>query len=80
MAHVYERTYSIAPDNPCSARAEMTQSYEMGRGAWQTRIDAGAVMSSTPGTFELEAWVEAFEGATSVCRRDWKHSIPRRGV
>jgi putative CocE/NonD family hydrolase len=80
MAHVYERTYSVAPDNPCSARAEMTQSYEMGRGAWQTRIDAGAVMTSTPTTFELAAWVEAFEGPSSVCRRDWKHSIPRRGV
>jgi predicted acyl esterase len=80
MGHVYERIYAIAPDNPCSARAEMTQSYEMGRGAWQTRVDAGAVMTSTLETFELEAWIEAYEGETKLCRRDWKHSFPRIGL
>jgi hypothetical protein len=34
-------------------------------------------MTSTPTTFELNAWVEAFEADTSICRRDWKSSIRR---
>jgi uncharacterized protein len=77
ISHVYERNYSIHPSDPNSARATMTQSCEIGRGSWQTRIQTYAEMTSTPTTFELTAWVEAFEGDTSVCRREWKSSIPR---
>ncbi|MBW4053753.1 MAG: CocE/NonD family hydrolase, partial [Proteobacteria bacterium] len=65
MSHIYERVYSIRPDDPLSARAVMLQSYEMGQGSqgsWQVRIDTHAAMSSTRTTFELDAWVEAREG------------------
>jgi hypothetical protein len=78
MGHVYERVYSIRPDDPNSAKASMTQSYEMGRGDWQIKIDAGAEMTSTPTSFELNAWVEAFEASALVCRRDWKSSLRRK--
>ena len=77
MGHVYERIYSIKPDDPNSARAMMTQSYEMGRGEWQIKIDAGATMTSTAASFEIAAWIEAFESGAPVCRREWKSSIPR---
>ena len=77
MGHVFERRYGIRPDDPNSARATMTQSYEMARGEWQVKIEAGAEMTSTPGAFELAAWIEAFEGDRVVCRRDWRSSIPR---
>jgi putative CocE/NonD family hydrolase len=77
MGHVFERIYSVRPDDPNSARATMTQSYEMARGDWRIKVDAGAEMTSTPETFELTAWIEAFEGETPVCRRDWRSSIPR---
>jgi putative CocE/NonD family hydrolase len=80
MGHVYERVYSIRPDDPNSAKASMNQSYEMGRGDWQIKIDAGAEMTSTPASFELNAWVEAFEGKESICRRDWKSSVKRTRV
>jgi len=80
MSHTYERHYRIRPDDPNSACATMTQTYEMGRGDWQTRIETGAQMRSTVSTFELSAWLEAFEGDRLVCRRDWKSSIPRAGV
>ena len=56
----------------------MTQTCEIGRGDWQTRIETYAQMTSTPTTFELTAWVEAFEGDALVSRREWKSSIPRR--
>jgi len=40
MSHTYERNYRIRPDDPNSARATMTQTYEMARGDWQVRVDA----------------------------------------
>jgi hypothetical protein len=80
LAHTYERNYSIHPDDPSSARARMTQVYEMGRGTWQVRIEASAEMSCTPTTFQLDAWIEAFEGDRSICRRQWKANIPRKWV
>lgn len=78
MGHVFERNYRIHPDEPNSARATMTQSYEMARGEWRVTIHGGAEMTSTPAAFELTAWLEALEGDKVVCRRDWRSSIPRR--
>jgi putative CocE/NonD family hydrolase len=78
ISHVSERNYSIHPDDPNSAEASMTQTCEIGRGSWQTRIETYARMTSTATTFELTAWVEAFEGNTSICRREWHTSIPRQ--
>jgi putative CocE/NonD family hydrolase len=80
MSHVYERLYAIRPEDPLSARAVMIQSLEMGRGAWQVRIDTRAEMTSTLATFELNAWVEAREGTEVLCRREWQASIPRTDV
>jgi putative CocE/NonD family hydrolase len=80
MGHVFERNYRIHPDEPNSARATMTQSYDMARGDWRVTIHAGAEMTSTGKTFELTAWLEALEGDTVICRRDWRSSIPRRHV
>jgi uncharacterized protein len=77
MAHVFERIYSIHPDDPNSARATMTQTYEMGRGDWQVRIECGATMTSTPASFELSAWLEAYEADTRIRRRDWQSSVAR---
>jgi uncharacterized protein len=80
MGHAFERNYRIHPDKPNSARATMTQSYEMARGDWRVTIKTGAEMTSTGKTFELTAWLEAREGDTVACRRDWRSSIPRRQV
>jgi hypothetical protein len=80
MGHVFERIYSIKPDEPNSARASMTQTYDMGRGDWQVTLKAGAVMTSTESTFESNAWIEAYESGQSVFRREWRTSIPRKGV
>jgi hypothetical protein len=55
----------------------MTQTYEMARGDWQVKIDAGAEMTSTASTFELNAWLEAYEGERSVFRTQWTSSAPR---
>jgi predicted acyl esterase len=80
MGHVFERVYSIKPNEPNSARAGMTQTYDMGRGDWQVTLKAGAVMTSTESTFESNAWIEAYESDQSVFRREWRTSIPRNGL
>ncbi|MDE2448734.1 MAG: CocE/NonD family hydrolase [Gammaproteobacteria bacterium] len=80
MGHVYDRSYRIGPEDPNSAQAIMTQSWEMGRGDWQVKIETYAQMTSTHETFELDAWLEAREGDALVCRREWKSSVPRTDV
>jgi putative CocE/NonD family hydrolase len=80
ISHIYDRIYRIKPDDPTSAEATMTQTYETGRGSWQTRVVATARMSSTTRDFELEASLEAYEGDTRICRRDWKARVPRGTV
>lgn len=80
MAHVFEKIYRIHPNDPNSASAAMTQTYEMSRGGWQVKIDTGAEMTSSAAAFELIAWVEAYEGEKSVFRKDWRSSIPRNNV
>jgi uncharacterized protein len=77
VSHVLERIYRIKPHDPASACATMTQKYQMGRGDWQVKIDAGAQMSASAAAFELEAWIEAWEGARSIFRREWRSSTPR---
>jgi hypothetical protein len=52
----------------------------MGRGDWQVKITAGAEMTSAATSFELTAWIEAFEGDAVICRREWRSSIPRTHV
>jgi hypothetical protein len=77
IAHAYERIYSIHPADPNSAVAKMTQCCEIGRGEWQIKILTSAEMTSTDTTFELDAWVEAYEGDELVRRKTWKSGIPR---
>jgi uncharacterized protein len=77
VSHVLERVYRIKADDPGSARAVMNQTYQMGRGDWQVQLDAGAEMSCSTATFELNAWLEAREGDTRVFRTEWRSSIPR---
>lgn len=75
--HCFERLYGIHPEDSDSAKATMTQTFELGRGEWQVKSDAGAKMTSTVTTFELKGWIEAFDRGSSVCRRQWEASIPR---
>ena len=80
MGHVYDRIYRIRPEDPNSAQAIMRQSWEMSRGGWRVSIETHAEMTSTHETFELDAWLEAREAGTLVCRREWKSSLPRTDV
>ena len=54
----------------------MTQTYETARGDWR-EDRGGATMTSTDSTFELNAWIEAYEADESLLRKDWSARIPR---
>ena len=80
MAHMLEDISSIRPDDPCSAKLSSRQSFEMGRGDWQVRIETTALMTSTPTTFEIDSSVAAYEGGSQVFQKASKRSIPRNGL
>jgi hypothetical protein len=77
IGHVYDRTHSIQPNDPNSAKFSMTQRYELRRGTWHIVLDANTEVTSSPKSFELKAWVEAADSEGLVSRRDWKASVPR---
>jgi uncharacterized protein len=77
MGHVYQRTHSITPDDPNSAKFNMTQRYELRRGAWRIVLNAQTDVTSSANDFELDARLEAFDADGLVSRREWKARVPR---
>ncbi|MGI9499937.1 MAG: CocE/NonD family hydrolase [Geminicoccaceae bacterium] len=69
--------YAIQPDDPLSARHEVTWRFEFRRGDWSVRIDSENVMTSDAETFRLERKVTAIEGDAVALERRWQEDIPR---
>jgi len=67
----------IDEDDPLSPVVEMRQTQSISREAWQVRIETKMRMSCTYDAFVLHATMQAWEGDTEVCRREWDSSIPR---
>jgi uncharacterized protein len=80
VAHESTRRYRIRGDDPLSARADVVQRMTLRRAAWEVTVVTSANLSATADHFELDARLEAFEGATRVRSRTWKRIIPRDGV
>jgi len=77
IAHSLKRELSIRDDEPLSARCLITQSYEMGRAGWRTRIDTTARMHSDLLNFYLSATVSARLNGELVAERKWEETVPR---
>ncbi|MFC3058601.1 hypothetical protein [Paenirhodobacter populi] len=77
LAHDLRRERTIRPEDPLSARYVLTQSYEMGREGWRTRVETVTGMTSDAGHFHLTGRLIAYDGTTEVTRRDWFETIPR---
>lgn len=77
LAHNLRRELTIRPDDPLSARYVLTQSYEMGRDGWRTRIETVMEMTSDAENFFMSGHLIAFEGETEVARRNWSETIAR---
>jgi predicted acyl esterase len=69
--------WAIRDDDPLSARAEIAQTTELGRGDWEVRIETRIALSSSAETFRLRARLAAFEGEKRVFERSWDEEIPR---
>jgi uncharacterized protein len=69
--------FTIRPDDPLSARAEVGWSVRLVRGDWRGETRTRTVLTATRTTFELTATLDAFDADTLVHHQDWTRSIPR---
>jgi predicted acyl esterase len=77
VSHSLKRELTIHDDDPLSARYFLTQSFEMGRDGWRTRIETRNEMHADAGTFYLTGELKAFEAGELVATRTWDEAIPR---
>jgi hypothetical protein len=67
----------IKDDDPTSAVGEMRRAETKRRGDWQVRLETWMRLTCTRDAFRLQAGLNAREGETEVCRREWDHMIAR---
>ncbi len=77
LAHSLKRELSIRDDDPLSASYVLTQSYEMGREGWRTRVDTWAQMHSDRTHFFLQGNLRARLNGELVAQRNWNFMIAR---
>lgn len=70
--------WTIRPDDPLSARAEIWWEQTLGRGDWSVRTEARSSMRSDAGAFHVTARLDAWEGEATAFGRDFTATIPRR--
>jgi hypothetical protein len=80
---IWSRTaedYSIAPNDPLSARAEVDWVTGFARQDWRVESKTRTVLTSTRDAFHLEATIDAYENGTRAFARSWNVAIPRDHV
>ncbi len=77
LSHDLQRNFSIATDDPLSARYDLTQSYDIGREGWRIRIETEVSMRATCAAFVLHAKLRAYENDALACEREFSEAIPR---
>ena len=78
---LYEDTsvarYSIVEGDPLSARVEVSNTADYGRGDWRVHIEATGVMTSTATHFLVSSRLDVYEGETRIAARAWDDEFPR---
>lgn len=69
--------FTIRPDDPLSARAEVAWTVRLERGDWRVETRTRTVLTATRDTFDLVATLEAREGDAPFHAERWERSIPR---
>jgi hypothetical protein len=69
--------YTIAPDDPLSARAEVAWTVCLERGDWQVETRTRTVLTASRDAFQVQATLDAFEAGRRVFCESWDRSIPR---
>jgi hypothetical protein len=72
-----ESSYSIKPDDPLSAQADIVSKRQYSRGEWSVSSTTQIVMSSTATRFVVRATLSAYEKEQLVFNRKWSLEIPR---
>jgi len=73
----HDEYLSIHPDEPLSARLDITWTESFERGAWQISSTTQTVMTSSATHFHLEAELEARQGDDVVHTQRWSRDFPR---
>jgi putative CocE/NonD family hydrolase len=74
--HVHER-YGWTADDFSSVHGETKWVMTFARGDWSTRVETRQQLTCTPTEFQLHAQLDAYEGTTRVCSRNWHLTLPR---
>jgi uncharacterized protein len=69
--------YSIASNDPLSAKASMAWTLKRQRADWRVRIEAKIDMRCSADAFLVRQSLAAFEGETRVFAQDWDEEIAR---
>jgi hypothetical protein len=77
IGSTHEEVYRIHPDDPLSARFDVTWTEEISRGAWQVRTRTRTQMRATRTHFILKGELEAHFGDEDVHRQIWQEEIAR---
>jgi uncharacterized protein len=71
------RALTIKDDDPLSARYLLTQSFELGREGWRSRIETRAEMSCDRENFFLKGDLSAYLNGELVAERHWNETFKR---
>ena len=77
IAHGLKRELTIRDDDPLTARYVLTQSYEMGREGWRTRIETRALMHSDRDSFYISGTLTVSLNGERVAQREWDDVLER---
>src|SRR5262249_20805574 len=78
-AHSKER-YRVVEDDPLSATAEVTWTWEFQRGDWRIRTESRTHVSCTRRDYIVHASIEAYEGDEKVLGREFEERVRRKGT
>ena len=72
--------FSIHPDEPNSAKCDITWTERFSRGNWNVSSRTNTVVTSTPTHFNLDARLEAWNGPHLVHEQNWHRKFNRQLV
>ena len=75
-----ERTYSIHPNDPLTAEAEMKQSRSIRKGKLKIKLKTYSHQKSTKTHYIISAWCKCWENGKLIHSVDWDYNVPRKGM
>ena len=72
-----QEVWSIHPDDPLTARAEISWTQLYQRDEVDIQIDTGATMTSDQHSFFLTGYIRAYEGGKQIFEKQFDEAVPR---